>query len=48
MIQEWRGGSKIETHQNPIFPRQSLKRYTFCVESTDSIFFLLGLTPIVN
>ena len=28
--------------------RQSLKRFTFCVKSSDSIFFLLGLSPIVN
>ena len=24
------------------FPRQSLKRFTFCVKSSDSIFFLFG------
>ena len=30
------------------FPRQSLKRFTFRVKSSDSIFFLLGLSPIVN
>ena len=29
-----------------IFPRQSLKRFTFHVKSNDSIFFLLGLSPI--
>ena len=30
------------------FPRQSLKDLNFCVKSTDAIFFLLGLSPIVN
>ena len=30
------------------FPRQSLKRFTFCVKLSDSIFFLLGLSPTVN
>ena len=30
------------------FPRQSLKRFTFRVKSNDSIFFLLGLSPIAN
>ena len=30
------------------FPRQNLKRFTYRVKSTDSIFFLLGLSPIVN
>ena len=29
-------------------PRQSLKRLNFRVKSSDSIFFLLGLSPIVN
>ena len=29
------------------FPRQSLKRFTFRVKSSDSIFFL-GFSPIVN
>ena len=24
------------------FPRQSLKKFTFCVKLSDSIFFLLG------
>ena len=28
--------------------RQSLKRFTFRVKSSDSISFLLGLSPIVN
>jgi hypothetical protein len=27
------------------FPRQSLKIFTFCVKLSDSIFFLLGLSP---
>ena len=31
-----------------IFPRQSLKRFTFRVKISDSIFFLLGLSPIVK
>ena len=31
------------------FPRQSFKRFsTFRVKSSDSIFFLLGLSPTVN
>ena len=30
------------------FPRQSLKKFTFRVKSSDSIFFLLGLSPIIN
>ena len=30
------------------FPRQSLKRCTVRVKSSDSIFFLLGITPIIN
>ena len=30
------------------FPLQSLKRFTFRVKLSDSIFFLLGLSPIVN
>ena len=30
------------------FPCQSLKRFTFCVKLSDSIFFLLGLSHIVN
>ena len=30
------------------FPRQSLKRFTFRVKLSDSIFFLLGLSPIVK
>ena len=30
------------------FPRQSLKRLTFLVKLSDSIFFLLGLSPIVK
>ena len=29
-------------------PRQSIKKFTFCVKSSDLIFFLLGLSPIVN
>ena len=29
-------------------PRQSLEKFTFCIKSSDSIFFLLGLSPIVN
>ena len=32
---------------NP-FPRQSLKRFTFRVKLSDSIFFLFGLSPIVK
>ena len=31
-----------------VFPRQSLKRVTFCVKSSDSIFYLSGLSPIIN
>ena len=31
-----------------LFTRQSLKRFTFCVKSSDSIFFIIGLSPIVN
>ena len=30
------------------FPRQSLKRFTSYVKLSDTIFFLLGLSPIVN
>ena len=30
------------------FPRQSFKRFTFLVKSSDSIFFLLGPSPKVN
>ena len=30
------------------FPRQSLKRSTFLFKLSDSIFFMLGLSPIVN
>ena len=30
------------------FPRQSLKILTFRVKLSDSIFFLLGLSPIVK
>jgi hypothetical protein len=30
------------------FPRQSLKRFTSRVKSSDSIFFLFGFSPIVN
>jgi len=30
------------------FPRQSLKRFTFRVKLSDSICFLLGLSPIVK
>ena len=29
-------------------PRQSLKRFTFCVKLSDPIFFLSGLSPIVK
>ena len=31
-----------------IFPLQSLERFTFLVKLSDSIFFLLGLSPIVK
>jgi hypothetical protein len=31
-----------------LFPRQSLKNFSFRVKSSDLIFFLLGLSPIVN
>ena len=31
-----------------IFPRQSLQIFTFRVKLSDSIFFLLGLSPIVK
>ena len=37
----------IEGIENP-FPRQRLKRFTFCVKLSDSMFFLLGLFPIIN
>ena len=30
------------------FPHQSLKRFTFCVKSSDLIFFMFGFSPIVN
>ena len=30
------------------FPRQSLKRFTFRVKSSDLILFLLGVSHIVN
>ena len=30
------------------FPRQSLKIFTFRVKFSDSIFFLLGYSPIVK
>ena len=30
------------------FPSQSLKKFTFRVKLSDSIFFLLGLSPIVK
>ena len=32
------------TISKDIFPRQSLKRFTFCVKSIVSIFFFLGLS----
>ena len=35
-------------HPVYIFPRQSLKTFSFCVKLSDSIFFLLGHSPIVN
>ena len=31
-----------------LFPRQSLKIFTFRVKLSDSIFFLLGHSPIVK
>ena len=31
-----------------VYPRQSLKRFSFRVKLSDSIFFLLGLSPIVK
>ena len=31
-----------------IFSHQSLNKFTFCVKSSDSIFFLLSASPIVN
>ena len=31
-----------------LFSLQNLKRFTFCVKSSDSIFFLLGLSTTVN
>ena len=33
---------------NKYFPRQSLKIFTFRVKLSDSIFFLLGHSPIVK
>ena len=30
------------------FPRQSLKRFTFCVKSSNLIFLWFGVSPIVN
>ena len=38
----------IFIYEYTLFPRQSLKRFTFRVKSSDSTFFLLGLSPIVN
>ena len=37
-------------NQNKIkyFPRQSLEKITFCVISSDSIFFLFGISPIAR
>ena len=37
--------SKMATKK---IPRQSLKRFTFRVKLSDSIFFFLGLSPIEN
>ena len=34
--------------EKSIFPRQSLKISTFSVKLSDSIFFLLGHSPIVK
>ena len=52
IIYDMEGGGFYEGHfisiQKKTFPRQNLKRNTFCVESSDAIFFLLGLSPIVN
>ena len=39
---------KLVFYQCQIFQRQSLERFIFRVKSSDSIFFLLGLFPIVN
>ena len=35
-------------NQNKKFPRQRLKIFTFRVKLSDSIYFLLGLSPIVK
>ena len=40
--------TKIFDWKINIFPRQSLKRFTFRVKLSDSMFFLLGLSPNVN
>ena len=38
----------LEPIRTGVFQRQSLKKFAFRVKSSDSIFFLLGLSPIVN
>ena len=39
---------QVKIREKNIFPRQSLKRFTFRVKLSGSIFFLLGLSPIVK
>ena len=40
--------SELEFSPKNIFPRQSLKIFTFCVKLTDSIFLMFGHSPIVK
>ena len=49
-LQSERGKKGVEgSYNNKItFPRQSLKIFTFRVKLSDSIFFLLGHSPIVK
>ena len=35
-------------HEKILIPRQSLKRFAFRVKLSDSVFFLLGLSPVVK
>ena len=40
--------TKINKEGSILFPRQSLKIFTFRVKLSGSIFFMLGLSPIVK
>ena len=40
--------TKVILYTSIPFPRQSLKIFTFRVKLSDSIFFLLGHSPIVK